>query len=191
MSRFRNYFNSFPVLVGCISAALAAISGLVFPDILVPANLTALSGLGALLILISLVIVWIFQKFLVQKKFLVSAIAVILCLVALGFLIQINLRVIIPVDGIGNPPQDKSYLIGTELTEQGKEWHDKLGNPSISNFIKEIGPDNIPQAWGESYHKKSLQYTVSYLILAGGVVFLMGSGLINITEENIDVIENE
>lgn len=186
MANIHEFFKSFPVLVGGISVALSAISGLVFPDLLVPVNLPTLSGLGALFILISLIFVWIFQSFLKQNKYVVSGIVTIACLVALGFLIQINLRVIIPVDGIGNPPQNKSYLVGTELTEKGMEMHDMLGNPSLPNFIREIGPDDIPLAWGESFHQKRLQYSIFYLILAGGIVFLLGAGLINVTEENAD-----
>jgi hypothetical protein len=173
MPPLKDLTESFPAKVAVISAAVAAVSGLVFPAILLPDNLPALGATGSLVILIVFLMVWAWERPLRRSRRSLFLVVGALCLGALWIVVRLNTEVVEDIDAIGDPPQPARYLVGAELTPTGKAWMDSLGGPSRSLFIKRIGPSNIGVAWGASYARSRLRYTAAYLIMAAGVVLML------------------
>lgn len=168
---------SFPKKLAAMTAAIAAVSALVFPETLIPSNLVVLGPAGSVLIIITFLAAWAMHGDLLRHRRRLFMIASILCVAALGYLVVLNSDLVVYVDAMGDPPESHRFLVGRSLTQRGREWDRMAGSPSRAGLIKIIGEDRIEDAWGRSLTRAKTEYVIAYAVLAIGVVLMLSVAL--------------
>jgi hypothetical protein len=152
---FLAFLNQVPNVVKALDIATSAILAVLVSRLYVPAQLRYLPesafGIAAFAVLAG----WFWYQPLRKELGRVIVVAVLL-LVALIILNQQFVLAVPPNNADSTP-----YLVGTELSEIGKQASAELGTPSNAILIDESGPDAIPILW-KNYSKVELAYTLVF-----------------------------
>jgi hypothetical protein len=165
-------------LFAALSATIAVLSPTLFPDRLIPQQLSIVGSFGTLLILAGLLISLIYWPRLPKLRLACLTISVItLCL-----LIFLQLSYVITVEKYGNPPATHHFLIGYRLTNYGISLRSGLSQEPLpeADYIREIGYDEIPAMYGKSYQVLVMVYSLTYLLFVFGIILTI-AGLLSHT----------
>lgn len=160
----------FKVLYGVLSSVLAVLSATLIRARLIPYQLSVLGTIGALFILVGLLITLAYQSQL--KKYLASFI--VTSCVTLVLLTLLQIFFVVAVENYGDPPRTHYFLVGYELTEQGKSWMKDIGSGRPETTIGNVGYKRIPIMYGTSYLIIQAIYSFNYLIFVLAVVLALG-----------------
>ncbi|MBI2073441.1 MAG: hypothetical protein HYW06_13390 [Gemmatimonadetes bacterium] len=149
--------------------AAAAISMLFLPDRLIPEQLSILRPASSIIVVLSVILAWVFQRWLSRRLGVVALVAVVM----LVLLILGQVAFVVELSAVGDPPETHYYLVGTSLTDNGRAWAGQLGVASAPREVQvlRVGPDAIPGMYGASYFAVAAAYTLST------VTFLLASVL--------------
>lgn len=161
---FSDTLARIPVAARLMGAAGTAFSSLLLPEQLIPENLTVIVPITALLIAIAVFVSVAFRNQAKDwKRYLTFGLV-------FGFLTitAMQLTLVESVAAYGSPKDPTHrFLTGFSLTADGGAMADLVGNPRTrAQFIRDIGDESIPQAWGWSYYAAAILYTLGYGTLA-------------------------
>ena len=160
-------------LFGALCLACAALSAKLLPDRLIPQQLGVITTIGGLLILLCLVISLVYWSSL--HRHLRTSIIISLLGIILLFYLQIFF--VATVENYGNPPATHHFLVGYELTDYGRSLRNELSPVPLAEeeYIREIGYDQIPLMYGNSYYVIVVAYSAVYLVFIPSVIFVFAS----------------
>jgi hypothetical protein len=158
------FLNQVPNIIKALDVAASSILAILVSRLYVPDQLRYLPesafGIAAFAVLAS----WFWYQPLRTElgKVIIAAVLLLVTLIVL------NQQFVVAVPP--NDPESIPYLIGTELTEIGKQASAKLGNPPAAVLIDQSGPDVIPMLW-KDYSRVELAYTTVFccFVLAGSL----------------------
>ena len=165
-------FESFPVRLAVLTTAVAATSAFVFPGVFIPDNLSILGPTGSLLTVIVFLVSWALEKELLKWRKPVFLVLGILGMASLVMLIVLNTSYVVQVR-MGDPPEERRFLIGTALTPWGDSMRVATASPDEVTLVERIGEAAIPRAWGSSLRYHQSKYIVVYLTLGISIIVMI------------------
>jgi hypothetical protein len=166
-SSFSTWLKSIPPLSALLASAIAAASGLLAPERVLPQPLVDFRWIPSALLMTAFVVAWSWRKALRRHMRALTASTAALFVVV----VCLNLFFVRPVE-YDSPRQTVFYLVGLTATVPG------CGNsPDI--IIRQCGGEwsDLSAAWGTSYLIVALAYVLSYILFTGGIVLSIGSSM--------------
>lgn len=180
-SRLHRFLKGIPKTVALVDAAVAALSALLLPKVLIPTNLDALGASVGVLVILCLFVTVRYSQAVhhnLAKLILVAGLAL------LG-LVSLHVTAVCTVPGYGGVEKAPHYLVGFTLTPEGQSAATQLGSKSCTDLISGAGASRIPVMWGRSYTIGALLYVVTYGAFLVGAVLAFGGAVLGRTASAI------
>jgi hypothetical protein len=138
-----------PNFIQTALAVIAALLPVILPDKYIPEQLDSLRMAATGLAFTALLVAIAYRHRLFRYKGIL-AIAAFLSACAV---LAIHLSFVVKVPELGNPPGTYYFLVGWEITEEGRAMLERVGAVEVSlpEQIRRVGYDKISVMYGRSY----------------------------------------